>query len=54
MAVLTRAKIAKNMPENVGGDNDDEDDRNYDNDDDDKDEYKYISDSADNLDSEFE
>ena len=52
MAVLTRAKIAKNMPENVGGDNDD--DRNYDDDDDDKDEYKYISDSADNLDSEFE
>ena len=38
----------ENMPEDVGGDN--EDDR----DDDDEAEYEYISDSDDNLDSEFE
>ena len=46
-------KDCENMPEDVAGDNDDEDDRKR-NDDDDEAEYDNISDSDDNLDSEFE
>ena len=41
------------MPEDVGADNDHENDRD-DHDDDHEAKYEYISDSDDNLDSEFE
>ena len=46
-----KGEDCENIPKDVGGDNDHEEDRDND---DDGAEYEYISDSDDNLDSEFE